>query len=109
MKRALLLPWLLAATCFAEPTVISEKRSFLGGSGEREWKDFDKETPDGPGLTLTFNSHPNAAAATLRIRQRDVKLRWAVLLNGKKIGGLELYEALLESVIAVPPGALREG
>ena len=114
MKRLSLLLWLFFSLvafhrASAEPTVISEKRYFFGSPGEREWVDFDGETPDGAALSVSFIGHANATTATLRIRQRDVKLRWTVLLNGKPLSALELNEVLLETAIAVPPGGLREG
>src|SRR5437764_12645398 len=90
-------------------TVISEQRYFLGAAGVREWRDFDAETPDGPSLSLKFSSHVNRTPATLLIRQRDVKLRWTVLLNRRNIGLLQLNEGKLEAAITVPAGALREG
>lgn len=113
MKRTTLLAGLCllfaAHAPAAEPVVLSEQRFFLGAPGTREWKDFDAETPDAPSLSLTFPGHANRAAATLLIRQRDVKLRWTVLLNGRKLGLLELNEVRLETAIPVPAGALREG
>jgi hypothetical protein len=108
----LLASWLLFSphAFAAEPaSVLSEQRHFLGAPGVREWRDFDAETPDGPSLSLNFTAHANAAAATLLIRQRDVKLRWTVLLNGRKLGLLELNEVRLETAITVPAGALRDG
>jgi hypothetical protein len=93
----------------AEQVVLSGQRHFLGAAGVREWRDFDAETPEGPSLSLNFTSHANPAAATLLIRQADVKLRWTVLLNGRKLGQLELNEVRLETALTVPPGGLREG
>lgn len=113
MYRALLFVGLCllltARGLSAGPVVLSAQRFFLGAPGVREWKDFDHETPDAASLSLTFSSHANTTAATLLIRQRDVKLRWTVLLNGRKLGLLELNEVLLETAITVPPGALKEG
>jgi hypothetical protein len=101
--------FLTARSLAMEAAVVSEQRYFLGAPGVREWRDFDAETPDGPSLSLKFTSHANRTAATLLIRQRDVKLRSTVLLNGRNIGLLELNEVWLETAITVPAGALRDG
>src|SRR5262249_2608052 len=42
-------------------------------------------------------------------QQDNVKLDWAVEVNGKKVGTLFLMEAPLVHPLTVPPGALREG
>ena len=48
-------------------------------------------------------------AASLLIRQRDVKLGWDVRLNDRRIGRLHLMEAKLVHAMAVPDGTLRDG
>ncbi|HEV7403682.1 MAG TPA: CehA/McbA family metallohydrolase [Chthoniobacteraceae bacterium] len=110
LRLAFLCCFLTVRGWAADPIVLSEQRWFLGAPGVREWRDFDAETPDGPSLSLKFAAHANPhEEATLFIRQRDVKLGWTVLLNGRNIGHLQLNEVLLESVCVVPAGALREG
>ncbi|EDY22302.1 hypothetical protein CfE428DRAFT_0427 [Chthoniobacter flavus Ellin428] len=89
--------------------VLDSHSHHLGLEGEREWKDLDGTTPEGRSLQITFDAHANAQPATLFIRQRDVKLKWAVLLNGRKLGALDLMEYPEVATIAVPPGVLHEG
>lgn len=94
----------------AEPLRILDNRSHhLGFEGEREWRDLDGAAPEGRSLQITFDAHANAQPATLFIHQRDVKLKWAVLLNGRKLGTLDLMEYPEVATLAVPPGALHEG
>lgn len=89
--------------------VIDDRSHFLGLDGEREWSDFDGATPEGRSLQITFDAHVNPQPATLFIRQRDVKLKWTVLLNGRKLGALDLMEYPEVATIVVPPGVLRDG
>jgi hypothetical protein len=81
----------------------------LGIAGEPEWREFEGKTPEGKSLGISFSAHANAAPATLLIRQRGVKLKWAILLNGRRLGWLELNEQPLRAAYPVPAGWLREG
>ncbi len=58
---------------------------------------------------MEFDGRANAQPATLLIRQRDVKLKWPVLLNGRKLGTLDLIEYPEVATLPIPPGALRNG
>jgi hypothetical protein len=60
-------------------------------------------------LALTFDARANSRPATLFIHQRDVKLIWPVLLNGRKIGRLQISESDLILPLEIPVGFLREG
>ncbi|MEP6668749.1 MAG: CehA/McbA family metallohydrolase [Chthoniobacter sp.] len=100
----------LAGVVHAEgPQVIDSHSHHLGFEGEREWRDLDGTQPEGRSLQIAFNAHANARAATIFIRQRDVKLKWPVLLNGRKLGNLDLIEYPEVATIAIPPGTLHEG
>jgi hypothetical protein len=81
----------------------------LGIAGEPEWEEFEGKTPEGRSLSIHFSAHANTGPATLLIRQRDVKLKWAILLNGRRLGWLELNERPLHAAYTIPPGSLREG
>jgi hypothetical protein len=81
----------------------------LGVAGEPEWQELDGMMPEARSLEIKFAAQANAQPATLLIRQRDVKLKWPILLNGRRLGWLELNENPLTTAIAVPPGALHEG
>lgn len=91
--------------------VLDERTHHLGlADSPPEWRELDGQPPaEGPMLSITFDAHPNTRPATLFIHQRDVKLFWPVLLNGRKIGQLNLSEADLIFPLEIPPGLLREG
>lgn len=95
--------------CIGVPQLLDGRSHHLGTEGEREWRDLDGTTPEGRSLQIQFAAHTNAETATLFIRQRDVKLKWPVLLNGHKLATLDLMEYPEVTAIAVPPGTLREG
>lgn len=89
--------------------VLDAKAHYLGRPGEPEWQEFEGKSPDGRELIVRFKAEANRGECTLFIRQRDVKLGWAVQLNGKKLGQLHTMEQHLVHVLPVPPGTLREG
>lgn len=89
--------------------VVDASHHHLGLEGEREWRDLDGLTPEGRSLAIEFEAKANPGPATLFIRQRDVKLRWPVLLNGRKLGTLDLMEYPQVATLSVPAGLLRDG
>jgi len=94
----------------AEPRRVLDDRSHhLGLEGEREWRDLEGTVPEARSLQITFDAHANAQPSTLFIRQRDVKLKWTVLLNGRKLGALDLMEYPEVTTITVSAGVLRDG
>ncbi|MDR3402373.1 MAG: CehA/McbA family metallohydrolase [Chthoniobacter sp.] len=110
LRRACLGSVFLLSAALAEGAqVIDSRTHHLGFEGEREWRDLDGTQPEGKSLTMTFNAHANPQPATLFIRQRDVKLKWPLLLNGRKMGTLDLMEYPEVATITIPPGALHEG
>ncbi len=98
-----------ADTDAATRRVLDERRYHLGVAGLAEWEEFAKSTPHGPQLEVRFTGEANPGAATLLIRQRNVKAPWHVLLNGKKIGALEALTQPLVLALNVPAGALLAG
>src|SRR4051812_8099540 len=72
---------------------------------EREWDDFP-EQPEAAQLHLTFTARANDGDKTLRLRHRDLRHPWAVLLNGKEIARLGPEDNATVSLIPVPRGAL---
>ncbi|MBL9131302.1 MAG: CehA/McbA family metallohydrolase [Verrucomicrobiaceae bacterium] len=88
---------------------IVSKRLHLGRPGQFEWELFKEHPVDAERLEVRFTGKTNAVENTLRIWQRDVKLGWPVMLNGKRLGTLTNAETALECVLAVPAGALRDG
>lgn len=99
-----------AAASAAEPTrVLDPKRYHLGLDGLPEWAEFEASRPHGPQLDLAFRARANPTESTLFIRQRDVKVGWNVLLNGRKLGALETLSQPLVLALRVPAGALKDG
>src|SRR6185436_18337259 len=88
---------------------LDATRYYLGTSGFPEWQEFAGKIPHGRRLDLRFQSHANTSEQSLFIRQRDVKQRWQVQLNGRRIGDLVTVETELVNGWAVPPGVLKEG
>ena len=105
----LLMAVLAGKAAAAPPVVLESDRLHLGQSGIWEWDSFKDRPVDAPRLELRFQGKANATTQTLRIWQRDVKLNWPVLLNGKPVGALVTAETALESLLAIPPGALQDG
>jgi hypothetical protein len=93
----------------AAAQVIEPRRVHLGEPGAPEWAEFAAPPAASRRLDVRFESRANAAEQTLLVRQRDVKLRWAVELNGRRIGELEGFEEAQVHALAAPPGALRDG
>jgi hypothetical protein len=89
--------------------VLDANAHHLGRPGEPEWQEFEGKSPNGRELKVTFAGQPNDRECTLFIRQRDVKLGWSVLINGRKLGQLHTMEQALVHVLPVPPGTLRDG
>lgn len=107
------MKWILAClpalTLMAEDLTLESRRLHLGRAGQFEWEAFKNKAVDAERLELKFEARANDREQTLRIWQRDVKLAWQVMLNGRKLGSLTSAETALESLLAIPPGVLREG
>lgn len=102
---------LLATTCVAaraEQITITDQMHHLRIDGPREWSDFP-EVAEADQLQLSFDAKPNATAATLRLRQQDVKQQWQVLINDKELGRLHIDENDMVVYFDVPPGTLVNG
>ncbi len=109
-RGLLLLMVVLAGEAAADPPIVLEpNRLHLGKPGQWEWESFIDRPVDASRLELRFQGKANASGHTLRIWQRDVKLTWPVLLNGKPVGALVTAETALESLLAIRPGVLQDG
>lgn len=91
------------------PVVLDASMHLLGRDGPREWKELDGQTPEGPALTVRFQSPVARGPAVLLIRQREVKLDWPITLNGRSIGRLSTDEADLVHTVSLPEGAVHPG
>ena len=87
---------------------LSGRMHHLRSGGAREWADFPVDA-EGAALVLPFDSTANTSERTLRLRHRDVKQAWRLLLNGRELGRLPADEADTVAFLAVPAGALRDG
>ncbi len=93
----------------AEDLTVEAKRLHLGKAGQFEWEVFKDRAVDAERLERRFEAKANAKEQTLRLWQRDVKLTWPVLLNGRKLGTLVTAETAMESLLTIPARALRDG
>lgn len=109
MKWILVCLPALSLMVMAEDLTVVGTRLHLGKAGQFEWEEFKERPVDGERLEKRFEAKANAGEQTLRLWQRDVKLNWPVLLNGRKLGTLVTAETAMESLLAVPAGALRDG
>jgi hypothetical protein len=90
-------------------TVLEAKRLHLGRPGQWEWDSFKDRAVDAERLERKFEAKANVAEQTLSVWQRDVKLGWAVKLNGKRVGSLVTSEPAMETLLVIPPNTLRDG
>ncbi len=107
------MKWILvclpAMSLMAEDLKVEARRLHLGRAGQFEWEAFKDRAVDAERLERRFEAKANATEQTLRLWQRDVKLTWPVLLNGRKLGTLVAAETAMESLLMIPAGALRDG
>jgi hypothetical protein len=92
----------------AADLIITDRMHHLRSGAEREWAEFPVR-PEGTELVRTFRASRNQGEQTLRLRHRDLKQPWVVLLNGKEIARLPLDEADTRTYWSLPPGTLRDG
>ncbi|MDQ3348541.1 MAG: CehA/McbA family metallohydrolase [Acidobacteriota bacterium] len=92
----------------AADLVVSDRMHHVRSQGDREWAEFP-ETAGARALVLPFEAKANESESTLRLRHRDLKLPWRVLLNGKEVARLPLDEADMITYWSVSPGTLRDG
>ena len=109
VKRLLCSLILMPLPLLAEDLTVEAKRLHLGRAGQYEWGLFKDRVVDAERFERRFEAKANTEEHTLRIWQRDVKLTWPVLLNGRKLGTLVTAETALESLLTIPAGALRDG
>ncbi len=99
--------WSRAAT-IAEERVIDGRMHHLRSGEQREWSEFPAESEGGT-LRVAFSAEANAAAVTLRLRQRDVKQSWRLRLNDRDLGLLPNDENPMTTFWEIPPATLRKG
>ena len=99
---------LLLAVLPAEGETLDGELHHLRSGKTREWSEFPVSA-EGDRLELSFQAAKNSTAATLVLRQRDVKMAWRVELNKKRLGQLARDENDQHVRFTVPPGALLDG
>jgi hypothetical protein len=105
----LLAPMIVApSSALAADLVITGRMHHLRPQAVREWAEFP-ERAEGTELVLAFDAKSNEAEHTVRLRHRDLKQLWRVLLNGQEIARLPLDEADTITHWAVPPRLLADG
>jgi len=92
----------------AGPTVLDPNLHQLRAGPQREWADFPTDA-EGPVLNVPFTARANAGECALRLRQKDVKQPWKVMLNGKELGRLILDENDTTIFLPIPAGRLVDG
>ena len=112
-RRALLCVPLLYICAHAQSpadrdVIISARMFHLRSGAAREWAEFP-ERPDGRELVLPFDARPHAGARTLRLRHRDLKASWRVVVNGREIAALPPDENETATYLDVPAGLVRAG
>lgn len=106
---ALLPILMLVLRSASEPDLaITDRMHHLRSGTEREWAEF-AERAESTELVLPFQARASVNQHTLRLRHRDLKQPWRVLLNGKEIARLPLDEADTITYWVVPPGTLTNG
>ena len=81
----------------------------LRSGTEPEWDAFKGRIPDGRDLALSFDLDAAPRGAALLLFQENVKHRWGVEVNGRRVGQLELQEEPLVSRFPMPDDLLRAG
>ena len=108
VKTLIVLLASTAASARSEPTTLTNRMHHLRVDGPREWSDF-ADVPEASLLRLEFEAQSNATAATLRLRQQDVKQTWQVMLNEQELGRLQVDENDMLLYFEVPAGTLVDG
>jgi hypothetical protein len=111
MNRLLTVTALLVLLLPARPAdgeTLDGRLHHLRSGKTREWSEFPA-VAESDRLELNFQAAKNAAAVTLVLRQRDVKMAWRVELNKKRLGQLVRDENDQLIRFTVPPGALQDG
>jgi hypothetical protein len=90
----------------AQSLVVTPSMHHLRNSQNREWSSFPETAPSY--LNVSFDAS-NGEWETLRIRQKDVRQSWQVLINGKQIGQLVEDEKDITIYLPVPKGLINVG
>ncbi len=112
VRGVLLLGGVLAVTAVLPAqnadVVIDGRMHHLRSGADREWAWFP-EKAEGASLRRIFELRAPAGEATLRLRHRDLKQVWRVLVNGTEVARLPSGEVDMTTYWTVGAGVLRDG
>ncbi len=91
-----------------EGRLLDEKLHHLGNDLVPKWTETTPE-PEGSELEVSFEAEVNPKEYTLELTQRDIHYPWNVLLNGTRLGQLEIAVETRTTRLAVPAGTLKKG
>ena len=93
-----------------EPSkTILDRTVHLGNDATPEWPEAQAE-PDTPdAFRFEFEATANAGELALAITQRHVDNTWHILVNGKRIGALQVEGERKEILYPLPAGVLVDG
>ncbi|HVC95725.1 MAG TPA: CehA/McbA family metallohydrolase [Pirellulales bacterium] len=77
----------VGSPAFASETVVDTKFHHLRAGDVREWTEF-AEQAEGDRLDIAFDVKAEHPPKTFRLRHRDVKQSWKLMLNDREIGRL---------------------
>jgi len=101
----------LAAALAGGPTadlVLTGRMHHLRLGVAREWDEFPEQA-EAAALVLAFDVSASGNERTVRLRHRDLKQSWCVLVNGQDVACMPPDEADTISYLAIPPGTLTDG
>lgn len=93
---------------FAPHLPLNEALYLLRAGRQPEWSEFSREA-HGRDLNVSFEVAAGGRPRSLRMRQRDVRGVWKLVLNGHDLGKLPAVESDLVSYWRLPDHGLLEG
>lgn len=107
MRAMLLLLALIWSPVFGANWIsVDEQMHRLGKTDDPEWEEYRDVPSKGLSYSAIIPGQTNGVEWTLFIRQRDVKLAWSVVLNGRTLTNLFVSEDDLVNAFPLPAGAL---
>lgn len=107
LAAALLMSAWGASADGGEVVVDPAMHHIRSGQG-REWSEFP-ETAEAAEYRVTLRAPAGAAEQTLRLRHRDVKQTWTVLLNDQRLGRLPRDENPMVTFWPLAPALFKPG
>lgn len=99
---------LLSPSAAAADVVLTDRLHHLRSGADREWAEFP-ERAEAAALVLNFDAKLGGAERTLRLRHRDLKGPWRVLVNHNEVARLPVDESDMITYWPVRAAWLRSG